>query len=345
MPDTACCYIVNKSLKSDVGVTMEILHTHAFTDTLQLTGMIVPSVTHQVFIAVPMKGFLKAVYVRPGDEVSRGKLLALLENPEYSRLQSEYLEIKSRYEYLKQDYARQGELGLEQATSLKNVQKARSEFLIIESKLFSLRNQLEFIGIKPDSIHINNIISTIGIYSPISGTIAFNEVNIGQFYSEETSVFNVMDLTHLGVACIVNQNRISHLEKSMKLTFISPYQNNKQFQAEVIAITPDGTTHDQYRVYAEFVDPDRRFSPGVKVRSIVEFTDSAMMAPTDAIIHYTGKEYLISSGYDSCFRLYRITTGKQYGALTRINPCFSPKPAGMIITGGMDKLICKEGNK
>jgi len=89
-------------------------------------GTIEASPNQQAYVSVPMNGYLKKILVHIGEYVQKGRVLAILEHPDYIDLQREFLETKSQYDYYKEDFQRQGELSLENATSLKTMQLAQN---------------------------------------------------------------------------------------------------------------------------------------------------------------------------------------------------------------------------
>ena len=89
-----------------------------------------------------------------------GQCIAVLEHPDYIKIQQDYLETKSQWELYKEDFKRQGELTVENASSIKTMQQAQASFKAIEVRLFALKSQLKLLGIDADSLHIG----TISIY-------------------------------------------------------------------------------------------------------------------------------------------------------------------------------------
>ena len=55
-----------------------------------------------------------------GDKVRKGQVLAVLENPEFIRIQQQYMEIHGQLGYLQEEYDRKKILQEEEITSKKN---------------------------------------------------------------------------------------------------------------------------------------------------------------------------------------------------------------------------------
>ncbi len=342
-PDTTCCYSLKTDLSDTPVFSVEPFQRFAFSDSIHFNGIVEADPNYQRSVSVPMKGFLKSVFIHPGKSVTKGELLAVLEHPDYSKLQLELLETKSRYDYLKQDYARQGELGLEHATSLKNVQKAQSDFISIESKLYSLKIQLTFIGINPDSVHLNNIASTIRIYSPVAGTVSFKNLIIGQLYTEDNPLFLITDYSTLLISFSIPQEALTRIAENSLLRFNPVLKTGNKYTAMISSASPISEGDGFFTLYAEFKNNDRRLSPGMKVESFLPYIDSVYAIPVGALKHFVDGDYIYFEKGKGCFKSCRINPGRIQGTLVEIKNAPPAVMAGRIVVSGAENLnSCKE---
>lgn len=75
-------------------------------DMIKLNGMIDVSPGSQAIISVPLGGYIRSTGFVPGQAVSKGQVIAMLESKEFIDLQQSYLQSKSQYEFLSQEYER-----------------------------------------------------------------------------------------------------------------------------------------------------------------------------------------------------------------------------------------------
>ncbi len=68
-----------------------------------------------------MAGFLKSTELLQGMKVSKGQVIAVLQNADYIQLQQDYMDYKSQLEYLDAEYKRQQELEKENVNSQKKI--------------------------------------------------------------------------------------------------------------------------------------------------------------------------------------------------------------------------------
>ena len=80
---------------------------------------------NKAVISPIITGFVRKVNYLLGDNVKKGAVMAELESIEYIDLQQEYMELKSRIEYLSEDYNRQKLLRQQDAVSKRNICKQK----------------------------------------------------------------------------------------------------------------------------------------------------------------------------------------------------------------------------
>jgi cobalt-zinc-cadmium efflux system membrane fusion protein len=89
-----------------------------------------------------------------GKPVSKGQVIAVIENPQFIQLQQDYLMARSKMHFAELDYNRQKTLNQSQATSDKVMQQAQSEMNSQKILMNSLAQQLRLININPESLKI-----------------------------------------------------------------------------------------------------------------------------------------------------------------------------------------------
>ena len=61
-------------------------------------------------VTLMMDGTIQDIHLFPGEYVKKGEVIATLKNPDFIRLQQEYLDASAQVEYLEKEYARQQNL-------------------------------------------------------------------------------------------------------------------------------------------------------------------------------------------------------------------------------------------
>jgi cobalt-zinc-cadmium efflux system membrane fusion protein len=115
------------------------------------------------------------------EEIRAGMEIARIQNSDFIALQQDYLEAKNLFDFCKQEYTRQGELTVENATSIKKMELAKKEYQSAEIKVRSLALQLQILGIKADSLKPDRLKSYLPVYADNKGTLLNSFVNTGDF--------------------------------------------------------------------------------------------------------------------------------------------------------------------
>lgn len=160
-----------------------------------------------------IEGFAREVKFLPGDFVKKGELLVVLEHPGFVPRQQQLLELKSKLAFLKAEFERKKELYEEEASSLKLLQQAESEYLSLNSTYQGLRAELQMIGFNVDKIESNMQPQTLlEIRSPISGYITHMNINLGKLVMSNDLLYEIVDRDHLHVELQVYAKDVPQLK-------------------------------------------------------------------------------------------------------------------------------------
>lgn len=161
--------------------------------TLKLNGMIDVPPQNLVSVSIPLGGYLKSSNLLPGMPVSKGQVIAVIENPQFIQLQQDYLMAKSKARFAELDYTRQKNLNQSQASSDKAMQLAQSEMNSQRILMNSLSQQLRLININPESLKSGSITKSVPVYSSINGFVSKVNVNIGKYVNPSDVLFELIN--------------------------------------------------------------------------------------------------------------------------------------------------------
>ena len=71
---------------------------------LKVNGKIDVPPQNMVSVSFPLGGYLKSTKLLPGTHVSKGEVIAVMEDQQYIQLQQDYLTAKARQSYLENEY-------------------------------------------------------------------------------------------------------------------------------------------------------------------------------------------------------------------------------------------------
>ena len=136
-------------------------------NSLKVNGIISVAPQNMATVCMPLGGFIKSTTLLPGNAVSKGQTLAVIENQDFVDIQQNYLEAKNKLVFAEAEYKRHTDLYKDDVYSEQNVQQVTVEYKNLKAMVKSLEQKLMLIGIDPDKLNEDNISSTVNLVSPI----------------------------------------------------------------------------------------------------------------------------------------------------------------------------------
>jgi cobalt-zinc-cadmium efflux system membrane fusion protein len=297
-----------------------------------------------VQVTLPFGGVVKKILFPDGSYVKAGTVVALIENPGFITLQQEYLEAKNQYDYFRQDYQRQGELTVDNATSIKKMQQANREFSTFEIRVRALKAQLQLAGIDADSLRADNISPLAKIRAPISGILC--EINAGQgrYLSQDKVFFEMIGNHQLQLVTYVPVGYFPYLKIGKGIKFKLPFDTVTFAGATTIHILKKMDQENQViRVLAAISKQDPRFLPGMQVTvRIPTHSNSGLFLPSTAVVEQSGAKYIFIHKSEVFYRI-RIETGMTRGDMVEIKSSSGLSADDSVVIHGAAYLseLCK----
>lgn len=265
--------------------------------TFKANGMLDVPPQQEISISVPLGGFLKKTDLLQGMFVSKGQLIAVIENPDFITMQQDYLDAKSQLEYTKADYERQQALAKENVNAQKTVQQSKASYNSLTAKVSGLRERIKVSGLSLSSVDNGNIHSSINIYAPISGYVTQVNANIGKYVNTTDVVFQIVDTKHLHAELTVFEKDVPKLKIGQNVRFTLANET-KERTAKVFLIGREISTDRTVRIHCHIDKEDNQLLPGMFLKALVETGGSKVSAlPNEAIVDFQGEKYIfISTG-------------------------------------------------
>ena len=173
------------------------LQEETFSDLVKTNGMVDVPPENKSIVSTFMGGYITKIPLLIGDAVKKGQLVATLENTEFVELQQQYLEIAEQLTYLKNEYERQKKLYDENITSQKNYLKAESDYKSSLANYNGLQQKLRMMNIDPKAVEQGQIISSINLYAPITGSVTKVNVSNGSYVSPATELLEIINTDYI----------------------------------------------------------------------------------------------------------------------------------------------------
>lgn len=327
-----------------VNITLGKIELKSLSGAIKVNGMLDVPPQNLVSISVPMGGFLKSTELLQGMKVSKGQVIAVLQNADYIQLQQDYVDNKSQLEFLEAEYKRQQELAKENVNSQKIVLQSKTQYQSMLAKVSGLKSKLSLLGINSNQIESGNFQSTITLTAPISGYVTQVNVNIGMFVNPSDVMFKIVDTEHLHAELTVFEKDVPKLKIGQKVRFTLANESVERV-ATVYLIGREIGEDRTVRIHCHLDKEDGELLPGMYLKAYVEAgTQSLTALPNDAIVTFEGNNYIfISVPSDEKgtqhFRMVQVIKGVSELGYTEIQlPKDINTESSIVINGAYDIL-------
>ncbi|MFV8271289.1 efflux RND transporter periplasmic adaptor subunit [Flavobacterium sp. GT2N3] len=239
-------------------------------------------------------GVIKNIYVQLGDFVKKGQVIATIANPQFIQLQEEYLSTSSKITFAEQEVARQKELNEGNAGALKNYQSANAELKSMRTRRASLQQQIQLMGINPNSLNNGNLRSALSVTSPIGGTVSNIFSKIGSYVDVSSPVAEIVDNSQLHLDLNIFEKDLPMLKVGQIIHFRITNNSGEDYNAKVYSIGASFESDSKsIPVHARVQGNKSGLIDGMNITAIVSLNDVTTSAvPTDAIVSADGKDYI-----------------------------------------------------
>ena len=287
--------------------------------TIKVNGFMDVPPQNMLSVSIPMGGYVKKANLIPGEKVSKGAVLAVLEDASYVSLQQDYLTAKSKLVFLEADYNRQKALNASKSSSDRQFQLALSEFESQKYLVKSLSEKLQLMGIVPAQLSENNISKSIAFKSPISGYVTKVNVNAGKYVAPTDVLFEIMDPSDLHARLVVFENDATAIKKGNKVKFSENNKPGKSYDAEVHVITPNIENERTTEVHCDLISKNTGLFPGTFVNAEIELNNvEVQVIPAASIVKWQNKSYVFVETGAATYVMMPVVTGMESKGMVEV---------------------------
>lgn len=262
--------------------------------TLKVNGALRVPNNYKANVTSLYGGVIKTINVQLGDFVKKGQLIATIANPQFIQLQEEYLSTTSKIIFAEQEVARQKELNEGNAGALKNYQSANAELKSMRTRRASLQQQIQLMGINPNSLNNSNLRSALSVTSPISGTISNVFSNIGSYVDVSSPLAEIVDNSQLHLDLNIFEKDLPLIKIGQIIHFRITNNSGEDYNAKVYSIGAAFENESKsIPIHATVQGNKSGLIDGMNITAIVSLNDVTTTAiPNEAIVSTDGKDYI-----------------------------------------------------
>jgi RND family efflux transporter MFP subunit len=245
---------------------------------------------NEVSLGFKTPGQLARIFVKEGDYIRRGQLLATLDDADY-QLSVEALQIQ--YDQLHDEVARTRQLFEQKSISANDYEKASAGLKQLGVQLQATRNKLNYTK----------------LYAPTDGYIQSVNFSVAEMVDAGTAVFTLLDVSHMEVVVDLPVNE--YLQRDHFARFTCRIAN-EEYPLTLRSITPRADGNQLYQLRLAFVGNTRnRLTAGLNVEVYIESTDTTdsddVSIEASALFQEDGQSYVWVYQADSTIKRHPVT--------------------------------------
>lgn len=296
-PSGPALHRITKQQFEASGMVLGKLEEQAFHAIVKAKGIIDVPPQNRAEVGSSFGGTVRQMNLLPGQKVRKGQILFTLEDPEYVKMQQDYLESKGQLAYLESDYKRQKDLAQDNVSSQKVFLKAKSEYEVTRARIASLEKILSLMNINPNTLGVNNIHSTISVRSPIDGFVTDVNIAQGAFLSPSDQAVGIVNTDHIHLELKVFEKDLSRMEIGQPIRFRIQEDNSQTYDARITLISKNVDPENRtIAIHGDLADEkmSHRLNPGMYVEAeIYTSSEERLALPKDALVDVEGRFYVL----------------------------------------------------
>jgi len=204
------------------------------------------------------------------------------------------LTIGSKITFAVQEVQRQNELNAGNAGALKNLQNATAELNTLRTRKASLQQQIQLMGINPNSVSNSNLKSALVVTSPLNGTISNLFAKIGSYVDVSSPVAEIVDNSSLHLDLQVFEKDLPLLKIGQTIHFTLTNNPTNEYDAKVFSIGSSFENESKtIAVHCTVTGNKIGLIDGMNITGIVSLSNALTPAvPNEAIVNADGKDYI-----------------------------------------------------
>ena len=336
---------------STAELRMSEVQTRELDATLRVTGTLVLRPQSMADVSSLMGGVVRSILVSEGQRVSKGRVVATVENTGVVTLQREYFTALRESEAARAELTRQQTLAKAGAGVAKNLQQAETAARIADASLTGIGQQLRQMGISPKSVAAGSFATVFPLRAPISGTVSRISASIGSYADMQSPLLAIRDNSAMECDLNVFEKDVAKVAVGDRVELLLANQPGRVLRGRVYGVNQ--YFNDAAKSVAVHVRLDASPSQGLIDGMYVSGTiatgrQKCRALPSQAIVSTEGKSYIFAlngkpRGGKYSFSRHEVTTGVTSDGFTEVDLCEHIRPDSRIVTDNVYYLASLTG--
>jgi cobalt-zinc-cadmium efflux system membrane fusion protein len=223
---------IEPEMMRDLRITTSTVEQRRGGEGVSLLGEVTVNEDSYSQVGAPIAARVVMINAGPGQHVTKGEQLAVLQSTEIGKARSENTTAQARLQLAQQTLERKRRLASEHIVAQRDVQEAEATVASAEAEVRASRSSLEAL----DAADKTADSSQLSLRAPISGTVIERTALRGQLAEPAQPLFKIADLSTVWLSVHAFERDAVRLQTGKTAKVTLPALPGKTFQAKVILI-------------------------------------------------------------------------------------------------------------
>lgn len=330
-----------------VDLKMGMAQNREMDATISAKGALVLRAQDMGEVASLMGGVVKAIYVKEGQLVKKGQVVATVENTDVVSLQREYFTVYKEAELAKVDMERQLLLSKQGAGVKRTLQQAQKDYQVAHANLLGIGRQLAQMGISTSAVAKGKFTTAFPLHAPISGVVSQLTASLGSYADMQTPLMKIRNTQAVECDLNVFEKDLAKVKVGNRVTFSLTNQPGVKLSGTVYGMNQyfnDGSKSvavhvkmDDASLKTSRINHIKLFDGMYVSGQIATGSQRCLALPSEAIVSTDGKQYVFALNGEPkkgeySFSRHEVSTGVTDGGFTEVKLCDHLKAGKKIVT-------------
>jgi cobalt-zinc-cadmium efflux system membrane fusion protein len=269
-------------------------------------------------VGSPVMGRISSLFVREGQEVHRGEVLALLNSTGLSDAQLGFLKAVSQRLVALRSVERAQLLLKADVIGSAELQRREAELSQASAELDAARDQLELLGMPASDIteleKTRAIKSVSRVVAGMDGTVLSRKITLGQVIQPADTIFEIYDLSSVWLVADVPEQTAGKLHVGQaveaEIAALPDFKIRGRLSFVSATVNPETRT---IRARMDLANRGRRLKPAMlATMTLKDQTARRRLVPATAVVREDDKEHIFVKINADTFELREVKLGAEF---------------------------------
>ncbi len=300
---------------------------------LKLPGILTLNQNRTAHISSLVGGKVASLAVDLGDRVRKGQVLLTINSPDFAQTQADFLQTVAKLNLSRKEYERAKLLLKEKALEEREFLRREAEYEKLSTEVGGLGAILHSYGMdheqteeliekcasrKPDDDLCELADPYLSVRSPLSGTIIFRDIIVGEHVEPSKVLFTASDLNTLWALLDAYEKDMPFINTNSQVTILSSLYPGREFPGRITQISD--TIDEKLRtvkIRVEVKNDKGLLKPNMYIQGIVEnkaVGQNLLAVPEEAVQSLNGEKIVFILEEKDVFAVQHVELGRIIGS-------------------------------